>query len=136
MLSNLLDYHKSNVNNHNIFYIIEGNVMDYCLKNKELMQKTLFSSMLSLSYKKGFSLLHTSGMIETAEFLIRFIEKLETDSKIKKPISTDIEEPCLYSNTLKTAKKSNITKGEYWRNNVVTNTMFKYNSCSRINEKI
>jgi len=101
---------QSNVNNHNIFYIIEGNVMDYCLKNKEPMQKTLFSSMLSLSYKKGFSLLHTSGMIETAEFLIRFIEKLETEAKTKKPIATDIEESCVYSNTLKTAKKSNITK--------------------------
>ena len=101
---------QSEVNNHNIFYIIEGNIMDYCLKNKEAMQKTLFSSMLSLSYKKGFSLLHTSGMIETAEFLIRFIEKLETEARTKKPDSVENEQSCLYSNTLKTSKKSNITK--------------------------
>ena len=67
---------ESELDNHNIFYIIEGNIMNFCLKNNETQQKTLFSSMLSLSYKKGFSLLHTSAPCETAEFLIRFVEKL------------------------------------------------------------
>jgi ERCC4-type nuclease len=69
------------INNHNIFYIIEGNIMNFCIKNNETQQKTLFSSMLSLSYKKGFSLLHTSGQIETAEFIIRFIEKLSSEKQ-------------------------------------------------------
>jgi ERCC4-type nuclease len=109
---------QAELNNHNIFYIIEGNIMGFCLKNKEPMQKMLFSSMLSLSYKKGFSLLHTSGTIETAEFLVRFTEKLETESKTKVKIDTEIkidnntntENDTTYSSVIKMSKKSNITK--------------------------
>jgi len=65
--------------NRNIYYIIEGNIMNFCNKNNETLQKMLFSSMLSLSHKKGFSLLHTSNLIETAEFIIRFYEKLKAN---------------------------------------------------------
>ena len=108
---------ESDINNHNIFYIIEGNIMNFCSKNNETLQKTLFSSMLSLSYKKGFSLLHTSGPIETSEFLIRFVEKL---SKEKNMViqnnttniineTTEKNEPC-YSSSIKISKKSNITR--------------------------
>ena len=94
------------IKNHNIFYIIEGNIMNFCNKNLEAKQKMVFSSMLSLSYKKGFSLLHTIGPIETVEFLIRFVEKLETE----KPGSMMEGGENSYSNVVKIAKKSNITK--------------------------
>ena len=95
-------------NNHNIFYIIEGNLMNFCNKNREPIQKMVFSSMLSLSYKKGFSLLHTSGLVETCEFIIRFIEKLESE---KLTIKTNLETlDCSYANVIKNSKKSNITK--------------------------
>ena len=67
------------ISNHNIFYIIEGNIMNFCLKKTETQQKTLFSAMLSISFKKGFSLLHTIGPLETAEFIIRFVEKFESE---------------------------------------------------------
>ena len=53
--------------NHNIYYIIEGNIMNFCNKNSEQIQKMIFSSMLSLSHKKGFSLLHTSGPPKTTK---------------------------------------------------------------------
>ena len=111
---------ESELDNHNIFYIIEGNIMNFCLKNNETQQKTLFSSMLSLSYKKGFSLLHTSGPCETAEFLIRFVEKLskEKSNNIMKNNTTDINDTTdinekkesAYSSSIKIAKKSNITR--------------------------
>lgn len=95
------------IDNRNIYYIIEGNIMNFCNKNNETLQKTLFSSMLSLSYKKGFSLLHTSGMIETCEFIIRFYDKLKIDKPLKKrEQNTDIK----YSNVVKTVKKANVTK--------------------------
>ena len=96
------------INNRSIYYIIEGNIMNFCNKNNETIQKMLFSSMLSLSYKKGFSLLHTSGPIETAEFIIRFYEKLKTEkiTKQEKQEKEDIK----YSEVVKTVKKANITK--------------------------
>ena len=93
------------LNNHNIFYIIEGNIMNFCNHNPEPIQKMIFSAMLSLSYKKGFSLLHTSGFIETCEFIIRFMEKLDTEKIVDGGKSTEI----CYSTVIKTAKKSNIT---------------------------
>ena len=96
------------VSNHNIYYIIEGNIMNFCNKNNETIQKMIFSSMLSLSYKKGFSLLHTSGQIETAEFIIRFIEKLSSE-KQKLNLETTNTSKLSYSNVIKTSKKSNIT---------------------------
>ena len=96
------------INNRSIYYIIEGNIMNFCNKNNETIQKMLFSSMLSLSYKKGFSLLHTSGPVKTAEFIIRFYEKLKTEkiTKQEKQEKEDIK----YSEVVKTVKKANITK--------------------------
>jgi ERCC4-type nuclease len=101
---------QTEINNHNIFYIIEGNIMNYCSKKQESIQKMIFSSMLSLSYKKGFSLLHTSGFVETSEFIIRFMEKLATEKKEpNNDISIEQNEQ-QYSNVIKTSKKANITK--------------------------
>ena len=91
--------------NRSIYYIIEGNIMNFCNKSSETLQKMLFSSMLSLSYKKGFSLLHTSGPVETTEFIIRFYEKLKTEKATKEE-----KEDIKYSEVVKTVKKANITK--------------------------
>ena len=71
------------VNNRNIYYIIEGNIMNFCNRQNETNQKMLFSSMLSISSKKGFSLLKTNGFIETAEFIIYFFQKIMKDKSIK-----------------------------------------------------
>ena len=96
---------ESEIDNRKIYYVIEGNIMNYCNRQKEPTKKMLFSSMLSLSYKKGFSLLHTSGPIETVEFIIRIYDKLKTD---KMDTSSQKEES--YTNVIKSSKKSNITK--------------------------
>ena len=80
------------LNNHHIYYVIEGDINAFMRKNQEKMCKTLFSAMLSLSYKKGFSLLRTSGWLETGEFIIRFKEKLEAEFKTTpKKMTMDID---------------------------------------------
>lgn len=100
------------LDNKNIYYIIEGNVLNFCNKENETAKKMLFSSMLSLSYKKGFSILHTTGTLETIEFIVRFYEKLASESekseKSEKPI-TSHSQVSTYSNVVKPSKKSNIT---------------------------
>lgn len=130
------------LHNHNIYYIIEGSIINLVNgKNNynEISQKSLYSAMFSLSYTKGFSLLHTSGIIETAEFIIHYYEKLVKDKSIKpyynfneniiinneennekyetKDQATDEEknnkkynEKDEYSLQIKTSKKSFITK--------------------------
>jgi len=103
--------------NHYIYYIIEGNMNDFIIKNNEQTRKMVFSAMLSLSYTKGFSLLHGNGWLDTAEFIIRFMEKLDklqTGGGEKPYVETIINEaspiPQLYSQVIKTSKKSYITK--------------------------
>jgi len=70
------------LNNHHIFYIIEGNFLDYALKNTETTKKILYSAMFSLSYKKGFSLLHANGLLDTAEYIIRFMGRYGEGDKV------------------------------------------------------
>jgi len=100
------------VNNRNIYYIIEGNTMNFCNKENETTQKMLFSSMFSISSKKGFSILNTNGFQETAEFIIRFYNKVLTE----KPIENEEEKEesktpeIKYSSVIKTTKKANITR--------------------------
>lgn len=96
------------VNNRSIYYIIEGNTMNFCNRQNETTQKMLFSSMLSISSKKGFSLLNTNGFIETAEFIVRFYNKVSTDKPLQQDQLENTE--IKYSNVIKTSKKANITK--------------------------
>ena len=49
--------------NHNIYYLIEGNIMNY--KNN----KILYSAITSLSYFKGFSILNTINNIGTCDMI-------------------------------------------------------------------
>tara|TARA_Y100000389_G_scaffold144318_1_gene142656 strand:+ start:15474 stop:16253 length:780 start_codon:yes stop_codon:yes gene_type:complete len=108
--------------NKNIYYLIEGNIMNFCNKHNETLQKMLFSSMLSLSYKKGFSLLHTNNIIETAEFIIRFYEKMKNEKYIQNNENNEIKEikennenndndnDKDYCEVIKSSKKSKITR--------------------------
>ena len=101
----------SELDNKYIYYIIEGNIVSFLNKEKEPTKKMLFSSILSLSYKKGFSILRTSGVPETIEFIVRFYEKIITD-EVDKPEPNEkpeLQTSASYSNVIKTSKKSNIT---------------------------
>ena len=120
------------LHNHNIFYLIEGSLLNSRKQYNETIQKTFYSAMFSLSYSKGFSLLHTSGVVETAEFIIYFFQKLVKDKSIKpfyqytNPINNTIQEETFETNEskknednndnndyishIKTSKKSHITK--------------------------
>lgn len=59
--------------NHNIIYLIEGSLINY--KNKNFVN-SLYSSLLTLNYFKGFSIINSINTIETAEIIYRFVNKL------------------------------------------------------------
>lgn len=114
------------LHNHNIFYLIEGSLLNSRKQYNETIQKTVYSAMFSLSYSKGFSLLHTSGIVETAEFIIYFFQKIIKDKSIKpfyqniNEINDTLKEETSeskenednndYVSHIKTSKKSHITK--------------------------
>jgi ERCC4-type nuclease len=66
------------IHNHNIFYLIEGNV-------NKFTDKKLLSAMFSLNYFKGFSVIRTNDVEMTAITLVNIVEKMEKDYNKKKP---------------------------------------------------
>lgn len=73
------------IHNHNIYYLIEGAIINY--KNNNF-KKTLYSSLVSISYFKGFSIINSLNDIESAEIIINFTKKLIKENK-KKPYYLD-----------------------------------------------
>ena len=91
------------LDNHKIYYLIEGETTNFINKSNQTEVKMLFSSIFSLSFLKEFSIIKCNGWLESAEFLIRFFEKIE-NLKITNNETKD------YTSVIKSSKKSNITK--------------------------
>ena len=75
------------IHNHHIYYIIEGNIERFCKnprnsKNPALKQ-TIYSTMFTLSYYKGFSLINSQDIQETAIFIYRFLDKVSREKTRK-----------------------------------------------------
>ena len=68
------------VPNHNIVYLIEGDLSKY-RENKytRINKKTLLSSMFSILYYKGFSGVRTMNVIETCDLVSSWADKLERE---------------------------------------------------------
>ena len=112
--------------NHNIMYIIEGDIakVNYFKYRKGICEKQmLYSAIFSLNYYKGFSVIRTLSLQETALFICNSANKLrkgELEKKVgfyenKPPAkdvqNTSIEEPSDkdYVSVVKKVKKDNIT---------------------------
>lgn len=67
---------KSSIHNHNILYLLEGNIQNYKRSN---FKNTIYSSMFSLNYFKGFSVICSHNQIETGEIIFNFICKLNKE---------------------------------------------------------
>ena len=66
---------STELHNHNIFYIIEGSLTTLPSKYK-INKQTILSSMISLCYYKGFSLLRTNSVLETCELIMQFVKSI------------------------------------------------------------
>lgn len=69
--------------NHNIMYLIEGDT-----SNKQYFQKTdkltFYSALLSLNYYKGFSVIKTQNLTETAIFICNSLIKIKKNYELNK----------------------------------------------------
>ena len=97
---------------HNIIYLIEGVFHKYVWKDRKLM----YSTMTSLGYFKGFSVLRTSTVDETADLLLAMTDKIDRDlKKGKLPAfrTATVEQPLIeaseYCSVVKKVKKENVT---------------------------
>ena len=76
--------------NHNIVYLIEGDLSKFKeSKYNRVTKKTLLSSMFSILYYKGFSVVRTMNVLETCDLISSWADKLERErektSDTKKP---------------------------------------------------
>ena len=68
-------------NNHNIIYLIEGEMNSFVMKSSKnkVDNSMLYSAMFSINYNKGFSLMRSSTVTETATILCNMCSKLKRD---------------------------------------------------------
>lgn len=66
---------QCSIHNHNIYYMIEGQLKSYKSYSR-IDKRALLSSMVSIAYFKGFSIHKTNDMQESAEWILQFADKL------------------------------------------------------------
>lgn len=102
----------SPLHNHNIMYLIEGDINKGHFPNKQM----IYSSLFSLNYCKGFSVVRTLSLDETAEFILYMAEYLGNPTKkgayygsVSDPLLASDEPLQSYATVVKSVKKENIT---------------------------
>jgi ERCC4-type nuclease len=100
-----------NIHTHNIYYLIEGDISSY--KSATMKPSTLYSTLFSIQFYKGFSLFRTKNVFESAVFLYNSAKKVIRENfrkgKYKDKEHTENEIETNYTSVIKTCKKDNIT---------------------------
>lgn len=105
----------SNVHNHNIVYIIEGNLSKYNppkMIKSPITRRALQSAIISLSYYKGFSVMRTESVTDTADYVVALLEKLTKENKpgyYTVAETVKLDEPENYTGCIKKQKKNYVT---------------------------
>lgn len=105
-------------NNHNIMYLIEGNLSDLN-KRAKISKQTIYSALLTLGLYKGFSVMRTMNITETAEFVCNSAKKIMNNTKDKKypfyySMNPDVNDDCLEGNNIENGVcKTNIISDNY-----------------------
>lgn len=74
--------HATNVANHNVIYLIEGNLSKYIKKYGRIDKTALYSALVSINYYKGFSVIRSDNVEESAEYIIRYANKIHKNEKL------------------------------------------------------
>ena len=72
------------LNNHNIVYLIEGDLSKFNSFKERIDKQTIYSAMFSINYYKGFSLARTNTIDETAFMICNMAYKIGKETS-KKP---------------------------------------------------
>ena len=97
--------------NHHIIYIIEGDIDQYkpnSYSKHKITSKTLRSSIVSILYTKGFSVLFTKNTQDTANWIMQFAEKIYKNG-ISGYYNDNEPKQTNYTEQIKMKKQGNIT---------------------------
>ena len=142
---------NTEIPNHNIIYMIEGNLEAYTSKWGRIDKTALYSSIVTMNYYKGFSIIRTSGTTESAEYIVRYADKIRRNTKQESyyaskqdPASNSVQEP--YSNVVKRVKKDNINPSNihviwlsqlpYVSNNIACAILHKHNNIWKLKDAL
>lgn len=100
-----------NHHNHNIIYLIEGDMFRFNAFKDRIDKQTLYSAMFSLNYYKGFSVMRTMGLDETAQMCCTMAYKMETNLKLNK-FGYFSNNKLTINDTVNTTEENNTTKEE------------------------
>lgn len=108
---------------HNVMYIIEGAFSQ--LRNPNLEKRMIYSAMTTLSAFKGFSVIRTSSVQETADWLLAYTDKMGRELEKGKKLCfykreseenpenvsaiPSLVDPQKYCEVVKRTKKENLT---------------------------
>lgn len=73
-----------NHHNHNIIYLIEGDMHRFNAFKERIDKQTIYSAMFSINYFKGFSVMKSSNLDETAMVICNMVYKLVSGLKAGK----------------------------------------------------
>ena len=134
---------ECNIHNHNIIYAIEGDLRNYkstfFSKNK-IDKKALLSSLTSIQYFKGFSIMRTINVTETAEWIIQMADKIQREELKNKNVKSFYQNKVAVINTIDDVidannNNNNIIKNDEYDSsekqnytNVVANKRIKKNN--------
>jgi ERCC4-type nuclease len=102
------------LSNHNIVYIIEGSISSVNPKFTKVKPAAIYSAICSLQYFKGFSVMKTSNMEETCEYILRMADKIHREKPTTAYYANKGEvsqqpQTQEYCDVVKRTKKDNIT---------------------------
>ena len=102
--------HLDNLHQHNIFYIIEGDLNTY-KPNTRIKTESIRTAMFTLSYYKGFNVINTKTKLETANYIKFIYDKIGKQPNIEPytQIGGSVEKE-EYVNVVKKTKRDNINK--------------------------
>ena len=72
---------ECSTHNHNIIYLVEGNLQSYNPNRGRLERKSILSAFVTITYFKGFMLHRTEGLSETAEWIVNYAIKLQNENR-------------------------------------------------------
>ena len=68
---------ECSIHNHNVIYLIEGDMDNYIPERPKIHEEALVSSFITLTFYKGFSLYRAKTVDESARWLYQFATKLD-----------------------------------------------------------
>ena len=72
---------ENSLHNHNIIYLIEGDLETYKAKIKRITKDVIENTIVSLQYFKGFTVIKSKDIEETCKIITTFFNKIKKENK-------------------------------------------------------